>query len=161
MPMALAKAVDNYDLNEKLTGEDNYDVLIELNSFTSWYTGTDAKTTDFEFDLPTVCLHETFHGLLVSGNNLYIDYDSNVEQYRARYLQPKKVGRLDQFMANQENCNIEGYKFNDTLLGTVLTSNNLFFVDSFQKRIAKLHRFVLRCLFPSFLLRLADANLIY
>lgn len=139
MPMALAKAVDNYDLNAKLSGEDNYDVLVELNSRASWYLGTDARTTDMKFDLPTVCLHETFHGLLVSGNNLYIDYDIKIEQYRARYLQPNKVGRFDQFMANQENCNIEGYKFNDTALGAVFTSNNLFFVDAFQKRIAKLH----------------------
>lgn len=139
MPMALAKAVDNNDLNAKLSGDDNYDVLIELNSRVGWYLGTDAKTDDFKFDLATVCLHEIFHGLLVSGNNIFIDYDPSVESYRARYLQPNKVGRFDQFMANQQNCNIVGYKFNETELGSALTSNNLFFVDAFQKRIAKLH----------------------
>lgn len=139
MPMALAKAVDNNDLNARLSGDDNYDILIELNSLVSWYLGTDAKTDDFKFDLATVCLHEIFHGLLVSGNNIFIDYDPSVESYRARYLQPNKVGRFDQFMANQQNCNIVGYKFNETELGSALTSNNLFFVDAFQKRIAKLH----------------------
>jgi hypothetical protein len=139
MPMALAKAIENKDLNEKLSGTANYDLLINLNTLPDWYLGTDGKTKPLTFDLVTVCLHEAYHGLLVSGNNIDVSYDQEVGGYLAHHIQPTKIGRFDQFMANQDDCNIDGYKFNETLLGAALTSNNLFFVDATRKRIAKLH----------------------
>lgn len=138
MPMALAKAIEQADLNAALSGDNFYDVLIELNSLTNWYTKTDAQTADSTFDLVTVCLHETYHGLLMSGSNIEVAFSDEVGTFVARHVNPGKIGRFDQFMANHENCNIEGYKFNQTQLGAVLTSNNLFFVDSAGRRVGEL-----------------------
>lgn len=139
MPMALAKAIENKNLNVKLSGNGNYDLLINLNTLPDWYLGIDGKTEPLTFDLVTVCLHEAYHGLLVSGNNINIEYDSELNTYLSHHVQPSKIGRFDQFMANQGDCNIDGYKHNETLLGDVLTSNNLYFVDATRTRIAKLH----------------------
>lgn len=139
MPMALAKAIEGKDLNARLSGTGNFDLLINLNTNPDWYLGTDGKTEDLKFDLVTVCLHEAYHGLLMSGNNLAIEFDSDLKTYLAYHIQPSKIGRMDQFMSNHEDCNIDGYKFNETLLGDVLTSNNLYFTDASRTRIGKLH----------------------
>jgi hypothetical protein len=141
MSMALAKAIEGRDLNAKLTGEANYDIIMTLNSKSPWYLLTDGQTTGYMFDLVTVSLHEAYHGLFMSGGNIDINYstEDGKSEYEASFLNPSVTGRFDSFMTNHEGCNIAGYSRNHTALGSVLTSNNLYFASNEGTQIARLH----------------------
>lgn len=137
--MAMAKALQNKNLNENLSGDGYYDILMSLNADTNWYINTDGKTPPYTYDLVTVCLHESFHGLLMTGGNLQVQYNQNSSEYQARFLRTSIMGRFDVFMANHENCNIQGYNGNISAMGAVVTSSNMYFVSADGSRIAKLH----------------------
>lgn len=138
-PVALTEAILKKDVNGKRSGELKYDILATFNTATAWYTDWDAQPTSNMFDLPTVCLHEIYHGLFFSGGNIAVSLSRKEEaKYIGTFLRESVVGRFDAFMANQDDCNITAYAKNPEFLGTVLTGNNLWFVSE-SERIARLH----------------------
>lgn len=137
-PVALAEAVVEEELNAMYSGIGKFDVLITLNTATSWYTGLDARPPSRYYDLVTVCLHEIYHGLFMSGGNIAVSLSPNTLAYAAFFVTSSVTGRFDSFMANQDGCNITAYKKDPSSLGTVLTGNNLWFVTE-SERVAKLY----------------------
>lgn len=137
-PVALAEAVVQEELNSGNSGDAKFDILMTLNSRANWYLGTDANPPSSQYDLVTVCLHEVYHGLFMSGGNIGISINQADLSYSAIFLRETASGRFDSFMANQDGCNITAYKDNPSNLGTVLTGNNLWFVSE-SERIGKLY----------------------
>lgn len=135
-PVALAEAVIQEDLNAGYEGMARFDILMTLNVQARWYAGTDARTPSRNFDLVTVCLHEIYHGLFMSGGNIGVAVSN--ASYTGFFLNDGIAGRFDAFMANQDGCDIAAYKDNAAHLGTVLTGNNLWFVAR-SRRVAKLY----------------------
>lgn len=58
-PVALAERIYGEELNSETSG----DIVINLNTGISWYVGTDGNTPTTQYDLVTVIIHETIHGL--------------------------------------------------------------------------------------------------
>ncbi len=58
-PVALAEKIAGKSLNADTDG----DITLEINSSINWYYGTDGNTPTQKYDLVTVILHETCHGL--------------------------------------------------------------------------------------------------
>lgn len=136
-PAALASAILKYPVNEQNGERDEYEIVMTLNSNANWYTNVDGNPTAGTYDLVTVCLHEVYHGLFMTGYNLAVQLTSEGE-YRGYYLDSSLPGRFDAFMANQDGCNINGYTTKSNHLGTALTGNNLWFVAG-KEIIARLH----------------------
>lgn len=136
-PMPLAEAVLDEDLNSGDAGNAKFEILMTLNTGAKWHLGLDAKPPSGTYDLVTVCLHEVYHGLFMSGGNIAIAFNSKNLSYSAFFLREDATGRFDSFMANQDDCNITAYKNSPSNLGTVLTGNNLWFVSE-SERVAKL-----------------------
>lgn len=137
-PVALAEAVVGEELNAAYPGIAKFDILMTLNTQADWYTGLDARPPPGKFDLVTVCLHEVYHGLFMSGGNIGISLSPVDLTYSAIFVRESVTGRFDAFMANQDGCNITAYKDDPRSLGTVLTGNNLWFVSE-SRRIARLY----------------------
>lgn len=141
-PIALAEAILSKDLNGDTVedaGEfEKYEILMTLNSNAAWYEGTDAKPRSFTYDLVTVCMHEVYHGLFMSGGNLGIARGEDGVSYVAYVLNKEFSGRFESFMANQDGCSIDGYIPTPAHLGTALTGNNLWFAESGTRK-ARLH----------------------
>lgn len=70
--VSMAEAILGEELNSDMTGDASNDILVVLNNITSWYTGTDARPGSGSYDLITVCLHEVYHGLMMSGGNIVV-----------------------------------------------------------------------------------------
>lgn len=136
-PVALAEAVLERELNNGTTTELQYDVWMTLNRQARWYTGTDAQAPFGLYDLVTVCMHETYHGLFMSGGNIAVSQKAD-GSYGAFFFNSRYRGRFDAFMGNEDECQIDGYGSNETQLGAVLTGNKLWFADA-DKRIGRLH----------------------
>lgn len=137
-PVALAEAVVEEELNAEHGGIARFDVLVTLNTATKWYTGLNARPPSRHYDLVTVCLHEVYHGLFMSGSNIALSLSPNTLTYAAVFVTSSATGRFDSFMANQDGCNITAYNKDPSSLGTVLTGNNLWFVSE-SERVAKLY----------------------
>lgn len=137
-PVVLAEAIVGEELNKGYPGLSHYDILMTLNTATNWYAGLDARAPSGQYDLVTVCLHEIYHGLFMSGGNIGISLSPIDLTYSAIFVRENIVGRFDSFMANQDGCNITAYKDDPISLGTALTGNNLWFVSE-SVRIARLY----------------------
>lgn len=137
-PVALAEAVTNQQHNPGDSEESQYDILMTLNSNAPWYEGLDARPPGLTYDLVTVCLHEVYHGLFMSGGNLGIGKAADGVSYSGFVKNDEYKGRFEAFMANQDGCNIDGYVQTPLHLGTALTSNNLWFYSGADK-VARLH----------------------
>lgn len=137
-PVALAEAVVQKDLNVDISGNAQYDIVMRLNTRTNWYKGIDALPKPGTYDMVTVCLHEVYHGLFLSGSNLNVARRSSDGAYLARFINDQYVNRFDAFMGNQDGCSVKGYSDDTQVLGSALTGNNLYFVDD-TKRLAQLH----------------------
>lgn len=138
--VALAESILGEELNSDMNGDLSYDILIVLNNITSWYLGTDARPRSGTYDLVTVCLHEVYHGLMMSGGNIVVYLTtSDGNDYEGRFRRSDVVGRYDAFIGNQDGCNIHGYANNRSALGIALTSNNVFFYGNDSKKIARIY----------------------
>lgn len=140
-PVALTKAIIGQDLNYYDPGDDYFDVIIRLNKNTSFYTETDGLTPWVEFDLVTVVLHEVFHGLMLTGGGIEVIRNFRGPGYLARFLDSSYEWRYEAFLAvateDGRDCSITSYRGNYELLGSAVTSNNLWFRSS-KERIARI-----------------------
>ena len=116
---SLANALSGYDLST------NYDMHITYNLNFSWYYGTDGSTPGSEYDLMSVVLHETAHGLNFSGS---MSYSGGSGSWGYGYGIPNIY---DTFVRDGSgNQLISFYTNPSTPLGTALTSNNIYFHGS-------------------------------
>ncbi|MGD0752107.1 MAG: hypothetical protein ABSA23_11935 [Anaerolineales bacterium] len=115
---ALANALNGTDLSPS-----SYDDNITYNSGFSWYYGTDGNTPAGQYDLVTVAAHEIGHGLGVAGS---ANYSSGTGSYA--YSGYPVV--YDTFIEDAVGNKLTTYANPSTVLGSLLTSNSLWFDGS-------------------------------
>lgn len=95
------------------------DMHITYSSIFDWYYGTDGNTPSGLYDLVTVATHEIAHGLHFAG---MMQYSGGVAEYG--YLGYPSIYEL--FMENGAGNKLTSYTNNSTSLGTLVTSNDLY-----------------------------------
>jgi hypothetical protein len=112
---SLANSLAKKDLNPA-----SFDMYITYNSIFSWYYGTDGITPAGQYDLVTVATHEIGHGLNFMGTADYFGGwgDYGLDTYPSIY---------DTFMKSGAGQALITYSHPSTELGTLLTSNDLWF----------------------------------
>jgi hypothetical protein len=112
-------------LANSLAGSDlaptQFDMHITYNSNFSWYFGTDGQPPLDQHDLVTVAAHEIAHGLNFSGS---ANYSSGVGSYGNGTGYPNIY---DTYMQDASGTALISYDNNSTALGSLLTSDNLWF----------------------------------
>ncbi len=139
-PVAMAKSLLVEDVNALHYGDERYDIIVRLNSKTNWYVGIDAQPGENQYDLVTVCLHEMYHGLMISGGNLKIDKHGSDGGYDGKFYS-NIDRRFDAFLACETkagDCAIASYRGVDRMLGRAVTGNSLWFRAS-NERIGRLY----------------------
>lgn len=139
-PVAMAKSLLSEDVNGKHYGDERFDIVVRLNAMTNWYVGTDGNPNNDQYDLVTVCLHEVYHGLMISGGNLKIDRDEKSGTYSGKFFLPIDR-RFDAFLASetqQGDCAISSYRGVDKSLAATVTGNALWFRSS-SERVSRLY----------------------
>ena len=116
---SLANSLNGSDLSST-----EFDMHITYNTNFSWYYGTDGNTPSNQMDLMTVVLHEICHGLNFSGSMTY-NSGSGSWGYGTGYPNIYDVFMRDGTGNDLINTSI--YPNPSTALGTVLTSNNIWF----------------------------------
>ncbi|MGB8214119.1 MAG: hypothetical protein WCE68_11220 [Anaerolineales bacterium] len=112
---ALANSLAGFDL-----GPGSYDDNITFNSHFAWYLGTDGRPPLDEYDLVSVSTHELGHGMNFggmagySGSSGSFGYDGSPQIY-------------DTFMEDAAGNPMTGYSNPSPALGSLLTSNSLWF----------------------------------
>ena len=98
----------------------SYDDYITYNSNFSWYYGTDGNTPSGYYDLVTVAAHEIAHGLNFSGSASYSGGTGSYKNsgYPVVY---------DTFVEDGSGNKLSAYTNPSTALGSLFTSNNLWF----------------------------------
>lgn len=112
---SLANAIAGYDLDPS-----SYDMNITYNSGFSWYYGTDGNPPAGQYDLVSVAAHEICHGLNFSGSAFY---SAGIGSYG--YSGYPVI--YDLFMESGTGTPLTSYTNGSAALGTLLTSNNLWF----------------------------------
>jgi fibronectin type 3 domain-containing protein len=112
---SLANALSGTDL-----GPGAYDMHITYNTNFGWYFGTDANPAPGTMDFVTVATHEIAHGLNFSGSAKYSSGSGSygIDGYPMVY---------DIFMRDGSGNLLTSYASPSTSLGTLLSSNNLWF----------------------------------
>ena len=113
---SLANALHGSDLDPSA-----YDDYITYNSGFSWYFGTDGHPTAGTYDLVTVAAHEIAHGLNFSGS---ADYSGGMGSYGYDTGYPNVY---DTFIESVGGAKLTSYTNPSTDLGTLLTSDSLWF----------------------------------
>lgn len=101
-----------------------FDMHITYNQGFTWYYGTDGNTPAGQYDLMSVVLHEIAHGLNFFGSMQYSGGIGNwgwATGYPCIY---------DIFMHDGSGTRLIDYPNNSTILGTALTSNDIWFHGS-------------------------------
>jgi len=121
----------NESLANSLSGTDQgpgkYDMHITYNDNFTWYYGTDGNTPAGQSDLLTVVLHEIAHGLNFSGSMQYASGQAGWG-YGTGY--PNIWDTLMYDGSGNQIINTSIYPNPSTALGSVVTSNNLWFQGS-------------------------------
>ncbi|MGV8026762.1 MAG: hypothetical protein AB2L18_09415 [Anaerolineaceae bacterium] len=112
---ALANSLYGSDL-----ASSSYDDYITYNSNFTWYYGTDGNPTAGTYDLVTVATHEIGHGLNFSGT---ASYSSGTGYYKSSGY----PSIYDTFMEDASGNKLSSYTNPSTSLGSLFTSNNLWF----------------------------------
>ena len=117
-------------LANALSGTDllplSYDDYITLNSTFSWYLGTDGNTAPGTYDLISVALHEIGHGLNFAGSANYTAGRGSIGRGYPAY-----PTIYDKFVEDAVGTKLTAYPNASTSLGSLLTSNNLWFNGAF------------------------------
>lgn len=100
-----------------------YDMHITYNTNFSWYFGTDANPTAGTMDFVTVAAHELAHGLNFSGT---ASYSSGIGSYGWDGY----PSIYDRYMRDGSGILLTSFANPSTALGSLLTSNNLWFHGS-------------------------------
>jgi len=112
---SLANALHGSDLDPS-----SYDDYITYNSGFTWYFGTDGQPPAGTYDLVSVAAHEIAHGLNFSGS---ASYSGGYGYYGVSGFPIV----YDTFMEDGSGNKLLSYTNGSTALGTLLTSNNLWF----------------------------------
>ncbi|MCS6906422.1 MAG: hypothetical protein RML93_00905 [Anaerolineales bacterium] len=125
-PVALANALYGSDLSPNRS-----DIYVALNSGIPWYFGIDGNTPQQNYDFATVVLHELAHGLGFLGTMWY-GPDCGGENHGCwgYYGYPDSYDRFIQNGGRIPLLNTAVFPNPSALLGTELTSNNLYFNGS-------------------------------
>ncbi|MGH9225047.1 MAG: hypothetical protein ACRD2W_15005 [Acidimicrobiales bacterium] len=116
-PGPLAEALSGQNL-----AEDDPDIVIEINTRSDWYYGTDGNVPSGRYDLMSVVLHEVAHGLgflgtmNVSGNSGTWGIGS-----------PPRPDIYDRFIEDAGGQKLPNYANNSTSLANALRSDQVFF----------------------------------
>ena len=104
-------------------------MIININSDSTWYTGTDMATPAGQYDLVTVALHQIAHGLGIVGTANYDDGIPPVECTGSPgtgcYATTQNI--YDHFIENGGGAAITSFTNVSAALATQLISGNLFF----------------------------------
>jgi photosystem II stability/assembly factor-like uncharacterized protein len=113
-PVALANKLAGYTIN------DGDDMRVEMNSDYGdgrWYFGTDGRPGSNQYDFVSVVLHELCHGF---GCTAGVSYNNGIGSYDIYpYI-------YDRFLYNGSGQALINFAKNSTALGSLLTSNNLY-----------------------------------
>ena len=112
---ALANSLAGYDLDAS-----HFDDYITYNSGFDWYFGTTGTPPAGTYDLESVAAHEMGHGINIAG----------MASYSAGYGYWGYGGDpqiYDTFMEDGDGTHLTAYANGSVALGTLLTSNNLWF----------------------------------
>lgn len=126
-PVGMAKSILGQDVNKEEYGDERYDIVMRLNAKAAWYTGTDGQEHPDQYDLVTVCLHELYHGLMMSGGNINIG--SNGTRLMGKFI-TRFTGRFDAFLATNTKkgyCSVESYRKKPAFLADAVSGDNLWF----------------------------------
>ncbi len=104
----------------------SYDDYITFNSAFTWYFKTDGNTAPGTFDLTSVALHEIGHGLNFSGS---ANYSAGKGSIGRGY--PAYPTIYDTFVEDAGGMKLTSYPNSSSSLGSLLTSNNLWFNGAF------------------------------
>lgn len=119
-PVALANSLAGGDLDPS-----GSDISAQFSSnFTNWYYGTDGNTPAGQYDFVSVVLHELGHGLGFIG---LMDNSSGTGSWGSGTGYPLIYDRFTENGAGQALVNTSIFPNPSTILGTQLTSNNIFF----------------------------------
>lgn len=121
-----------------MNGYEESDVIVRLNPQTDWYTGIDKNRRAWEYDLVQVCLHEVYHGLLLTGTKIDVENRGNIT-----YAYPTAINdRFRAFVTTRTTegkyCPIDDYIKDPRMLGDAITNQELYFSTN-DARIAKLY----------------------
>ncbi|MDO9085086.1 MAG: hypothetical protein Q7U53_02660 [Anaerolineaceae bacterium] len=98
------------------------DIHITYNTNFTWYYGTDASPAPGTYDMVTVAAHEIAHGLNLSGT---AKVENGIGSYGLG--SPTYPNIYDLFLYDGVGNSLISYPNNSLALGTLLTSNNLWF----------------------------------
>lgn len=115
---ALANSLAGFDLDPS-----SFDDYITYNSGFTWYYGTDGNPPAGQYDLVSVAAHEIGHGLNFAGSAGYSGGTGSLGQDGSPVV-------YDTFIEDGSGTAITSYTNPSTALGTLLTSNNLWFDGS-------------------------------
>jgi fibronectin type 3 domain-containing protein len=112
---ALANSLAGSDLDPAY-----YDMYITYSSSFNWYYGTDGNTPSGQYDLVSVAAHEIAHGLHFAG---MMEYSGGQARYGWGSGYPSIY---ETFMESGGGIKLISYTNPSTALGTLVTSNNLW-----------------------------------
>jgi len=118
---SLANSLNGNDLDPA-----TFDMNITYNSNYAWYTGTDSNPPAGQYDLVTVAAHEIAHGLNFSGSAQYSEGIGSYGYDGFPYI-------YDTFMESGGETKLTSYTNPSADLGSLLTSDNLWFNGSNAK----------------------------
>ena len=121
---SLANALHGSDLDPSVP-----DMHITHNSGFSWYYGTDGHPPAGTYDLVTVAAHEMAHGLNFSGSAVY---SGGYGGYGYGLSNPNP-NIYDTFMENSAGTKLTALTNPSTALGSLLTSNSLWFNGAYAR----------------------------
>lgn len=118
-PVALAEKIAGKRLNDSLSA----DINLRINSSINWYLGTDGHTSNLQYDLVTVVLHEVCHGI---GFFDSMSTDGSLGWYGFGSKQMIYDSFIENFQGKKLTDTLEFQNNSPELLGE-FTGGNLYF----------------------------------
>ena len=113
---------------------------MDINDDVDWYLGTDQKPPASKYNLASICFHELFHGVHMTGFGF--DMKKVGDHNEATSLSPNYRNIFDGFITfgttDHRDCPLYSIKDDPKKLAAALTGGNLWFRTS-ERRIARLN----------------------